>query len=274
MLRESGEPEVVHQIAGARIKSNAEQAVSGANPGVAFPGECGAEFIDERPRVYYGNILMLCVAAIVILMGVRGAFSFVKNEFETYSVASPGSVAVEQENMNTQSTSVDRETGRQEYAAVTDSPPTVSTENNMGATVESSGEAPTFAYPADSPVGSYALVDTRSQNISCELRVDKVGCSVAERRYREKGKEDCPSDGLFSIAVSDSLPELACGAEYLGARGDYVYRMSYGETVVGPNGSVYACKAEETGVSCWNQQTGQGFKVDRDNFDYSPRPGW
>lgn len=138
---------------------------------------------------------------------------------------------------------------------------------------DSSTPRDTWALPAPSISPSYALVDTPSKNISCELHKSYVACSILERWYAENGQDDC-TDRLFSIAVDDGAPTLMCGEEYLGSVGDYVYEMQYGEIVVAPSGGEYACKAEESGVSCWNQRTGYGFKIQRSMYALDPNPGW
>ncbi|MDO4791019.1 MAG: hypothetical protein Q3999_00860 [Buchananella hordeovulneris] len=106
------------------------------------------------------------------------------------------------------------------------------------------------------------LVDTPSKNISCELHDTFVACSILERFYQENGLRDC-SERLFSIAVEEGAPYLECGQEYLGNPGDQVYEMQYGEQVYWEH---FACMAEEDGVSCWNQRTGEGFKFSRQGY--------
>lgn len=131
-----------------------------------------------------------------------------------------------------------------------------------------------FAHEMDSTLSTpdlfddpYLLVDTPSKNISCEIHKDYAACSIAERHYAENGARDCSSQ-LFSIKVGDTYPEIVCGQSFLGTAGDSVYEMQYGETVRPRFESDYACKAEETGVSCWNEITNQGFKLSRQRLEY------
>lgn len=112
--------------------------------------------------------------------------------------------------------------------------------------------------PADAVEAT--LVDTHSQNISCELHDDQVACSIATRYYGEMGLPDCDSD-LFSITLSEGTPELACGQSFLGTPGQHVTRLEYGQTATFSN---YACTARETGMTCWNTYTGHGFTLARE----------
>lgn len=127
--------------------------------------------------------------------------------------------------------------------------------------------------PAPDTATSYPLIDTPSKNISCELHEDFAACSIADRSYAENGQEDCVED-LFSVQISSDDPQLVCGQVFLGIEGDPVHEMSYGEVVTASPTSEYACKAEESGVSCWNQRTGKGFKIRSEGYALDPNPGW
>lgn len=124
----------------------------------------------------------------------------------------------------------------------------------------------------NSGAGPYVIVDTPTKNISCEIHELYAACSIAERYYANNGATDCPSR-LFSIKVAGGHPQIVCGEEFLGRNGDHVHEMEYGETVNPPFDSNYACKAEETGVSCWNTTTGHGFKLSRQQLEYISTKG-
>ncbi|WP_194949770.1 hypothetical protein [Actinomyces trachealis] len=115
--------------------------------------------------------------------------------------------------------------------------------------------APASAYRA-------TLMDTETQNISCEISETSVSCSIAQRNYSSIGQPDCSGD-LFSITLSSGYPSLACGQAFLGSPGQHVQRVGYGEYAASNN---YACLAEVDGVSCWNQWTGHGFKIAREGY--------
>ena len=102
------------------------------------------------------------------------------------------------------------------------------------------------AAPSPSPVHvqDYVLVDTPSQNISCELHEDWAGCSILERDFSEFDLTDC-SDQLFSISTAGGYPDLACGARFLGSPGDHVSTMAVGDTASYGNMS---CLMSDRGV--------------------------
>mgnify|MGYP001670788102 CR=1 FL=1 len=114
--------------------------------------------------------------------------------------------------------------------------------------------------PADAIWAS--LVETPSQNISCELHDDAVSCSIYARDYGDAGQEDC-EDELFSITVGSGQPELACGQEFLGTADQSVMTLDYGGSVANDS---FACSSAEDGMTCWNQWTGHGFKIARRGY--------
>lgn len=124
----------------------------------------------------------------------------------------------------------------------------------------------TMISPAPSGTPIAQLVDTPSQNISCELHDDFVGCSIRYRTYSEYGLDDCTSE-LYSIKLSSGteVPQSACGEQYLGSPGDYVHRLEYGHSAYF---SDFACTAEVTGLRCWKQSTGHGFILSRENHEF------
>lgn len=123
-------------------------------------------------------------------------------------------------------------------------------------------ETPQPVKPIPSDALSYAFVDTPSKNISCELTDQAVSCSVFERHYFAAGLQDCDA-WLFSIVVDDYDVSLACGQEFLGEVGMHFYELQYGETTAQGD---FACNAETTGVTCWNQMTGADSVLNRDEY--------
>lgn len=115
--------------------------------------------------------------------------------------------------------------------------------------------------PADAVLG-VSLVETPSQNISCELHDDAVSCSIYARDYGDAGKEDCEEE-LFSITVGSGQAELACGQEFLGMVDQSVTTLDYGGSVANDS---FACSSAEDGMTCWNQWTGHGFKIARRGY--------
>lgn len=112
------------------------------------------------------------------------------------------------------------------------------------------------ASPAPASAYSYQYIDTPSKNISCELHDSYVACSILERSY--SAATDC-SSRLFSISVDSSASSrLRCGEEFLGAHGMTFHELGYGESTTY---STFACTERETGMTCWNTQTGHGFTI-------------
>lgn len=89
-----------------------------------------------------------------------------------------------------------------------------------------------------------------SRNISCELSLDGVGCSILDREYPPG--EDC-ADRVFSAVVMGGTASRACGTEWPpGSDIDY-YELQYGETTTYGN---VACTVERSGMLCWDLRTG------------------
>lgn len=115
--------------------------------------------------------------------------------------------------------------------------------------------APADALPA-------RLIDTQTQNIYCQISDERAACSIRERYYNASGAQDCSGE-LFSITVVDGAPQLACGQSFLGAAGQVPQRLAPQQYAASEN---FACLVETSGVSCWNQWTGHGFKLAREGY--------
>lgn len=115
--------------------------------------------------------------------------------------------------------------------------------------------APADAFPAQ-------LIDTQTQNIYCQISDERAACSIRERYYSAAGAQDCSGE-LFSITVVDGAPQLACGESFLGAAGQVPQRLAPQQYAASGN---FACLVETSGVSCWNQWTGHGFKLAREGY--------
>ncbi len=118
--------------------------------------------------------------------------------------------------------------------------------------------APTSSSPA--PVQDYLLIDSESENLSCELHEDWVGCSVLERDFSTLNQTDC-SDRLFSISTARGHADLACGSSFLGEPGDHVTRLDTWDTATFGNvsctlpgngaGEVIHCEHLDGSASFW-----------------------
>lgn len=119
-----------------------------------------------------------------------------------------------------------------------------------------------LASPAPRAAVYADLVDTPSENISCELTDYSVFCSILTRTYKENGQADCP-DHLFSVGVGSEQPGLLCGEELLGVPGQHVTRRQYGSSA---RSKSLTCTSEVRGMTCWNQETGRGFSGSQDSY--------
>lgn len=114
--------------------------------------------------------------------------------------------------------------------------------------------------PADALLAR--LIDTQTQNIYCQISEERAACSIRERYYAAAGAQDC-SGALFSISVGDGAPHLVCGESFLAAAGQSPQRLAPKQYAASGN---FACLVEISGVSCWNQWTGHGFKLAREGY--------
>lgn len=146
-------------------------------------------------------------------------------------------------------------------AASTEAP---SESPSASATSSSPSTSVSLVSPAPSDAGSMTSINSKTGNITCELTESSVGCSIKDRTYAKNGDQDCSSEN-YSIQVADGEPELACGSDFGSPSpegtpsGD---KLPYGEsTAVG----VMACTDRQTGMTCWNQQTGHGFTLSKES---------
>lgn len=103
--------------------------------------------------------------------------------------------------------------------------------------------------------GSYVLISSPSRNISCELGGSYYGCSIADR----PAEAGCVGDRIASYLAYDGMtPIHNCGVAYLGAEGDHLIVLGYGETIT--NGYT-SCRSQETGLTCWNEYDGSGMTL-------------
>ncbi len=146
-----------------------------------------------------------------------------------------------------------------------ETPQTTSQEPSPAQSAVTPSRKPTVSKVRPAPDNAYraALFDTQTQNISCELSDVAASCSIAQRLYAEVGQPDC-SGPLFSISVGDGAPAMVCGETFLGTPGQFVQRVQPNQYAASKN---FACLVEYSGVSCWNQWTGHGFKIAREGYE-------
>ena len=116
-------------------------------------------------------------------------------------------------------------------------------------------------YFFDSYGSRYAAFKSPSGGITCDIHNDAADCIVVENSWNDiPPDEGCDATWGLSVAVSDGEGIFTC-------RGDATAQgpvLPYGyEIEFGP----FLCHSKETGVTCDNQETGHGFKVNRASFD-------
>lgn len=121
--------------------------------------------------------------------------------------------------------------------------------------------------PTQDQTQDYLLIDSESQNFSCELHDDWLGCSIAERDFSNPG-QDCPGR-LSSIAGNGMSFELACDSDFLGIPDDHVTTLSEGESAAygGVSCTLYGSGVDEQ-LACEIESSGAMFWMDRDGYSF------
>ena len=107
---------------------------------------------------------------------------------------------------------------------------------------------------------------TPSGNIACEVSSDDdVGgarCDLQEHDWTAPARpEDCITGYGDSLYVGRDGPGFGCVGDTIA--NDTV--APYGSTVTRGK---YTCRIGETGVACWNLDTGAGFAVSRGEYAF------
>lgn len=107
---------------------------------------------------------------------------------------------------------------------------------------------------------SYAAFKSPSGGITCEIGDDSADCVVLQNTWVMPPNENCPATWGGPVQVGTGKATHVC-------RGDPTRDgpvLPYGHEIEqGP----FLCRSEESGVTCDNQETGHGFKVNRASFD-------
>lgn len=147
--------------------------------------------------------------------------------------------------------------------AETEAPTEAATESTEAPTEpEETTEEPTepeLKYPAPDGTSTIERVAAPSGNIVCQLSEDAVTCTVFETNDGEAFGDRC-EDGTVTVQATADGVALKCDSP-VAAEG--MASVDYGN--FGQFGNV-ACGSQFNGVSCWNQETGQGFGVSRQGW--------
>lgn len=98
-----------------------------------------------------------------------------------------------------------------------------------------------------------------SGNITCVLGKTSVSCTINEYNFAGtdascQGNQNTP----FTASVGEEGPATGSCAEVFNSTGA---TLNYGAAA---KNETFACTSSDSGISCWNQYTGQGFTLSRD----------
>lgn len=114
------------------------------------------------------------------------------------------------------------------------------------------------------PADSFPVFISPSGNIGCQMDAKNVRCDIREAEFAEPAApSNCPLD------YGDSVGVRLSGPGFFVCHGDTAVdpgapQLAYGEsTGIGP----FVCQSAESGISCTNTDTGNGFTLSRQAAD-------
>lgn len=108
---------------------------------------------------------------------------------------------------------------------------------------------------------SIAAFTSPSGNISCGILDGNAGCLVFDNSWDVPPPDEyCDATWGGSVEVENGPGRLTCVGGLLadGPALPYGYEIEFGPIL---------CRSEESGVTCDNQETGHGFKINRASFN-------
>ena len=119
----------------------------------------------------------------------------------------------------------------------------------------SASATPTLKAPAPKDAQELPAFDAPSGNISCTLNDNTLTCVINEHA----STASCPSSKPLTVTIgTDGKSSQSCGSTF-STKG---VSLSYGSAA---KNSTFACESADSGMQCWSQVTGQGFKLSRDS---------
>ncbi|WP_136191869.1 hypothetical protein [Actinomyces procaprae] len=140
-------------------------------------------------------------------------------------------------------------------------------------------QVPSTPSPTPSPTASQNLVapapdgalemsafTTPSGNISCVLGDDSVSCTVNEHDFVPTDAScNNSSERAFTVSVGTSgQAEGSCGTSFSSAGAS----LNYGASAKNDS---FACTSSESGIECWSQLSGDGFRLSRSQVEPTTR---
>ncbi|MBW3069187.1 hypothetical protein GZ998_06675 [Actinomyces sp. 594] len=120
--------------------------------------------------------------------------------------------------------------------------------------------------PAPDGALEMSAFTTPSGNISCVLGEDAVSCTVDEHDF-VPADASCnnSSDQAFTVSVTtEGEAQGSCGLAFSSAGAS----LNYGASAKNDS---FACTSNESGIECWSQVSGKGFRLSRSNSEAANR---
>ena len=151
-------------------------------------------------------------------------------------------------------------------AATSTAPPT--TDAPASSTPSTAALEPTVApragdeYLVTPEYGSpYAAFKSPSGRINCSINNDAADCVLVDNTWEvPPPDEPCDATWGMSVEVAGTRARLTCrgDAPPVGPALPYGHEIAHGP---------FLCRSDESGITCDNQETGHGFKINRASFD-------
>lgn len=144
-------------------------------------------------------------------------------------------------------------------APTTEAPPATTPPTAAPAPPKALQAGPEYFF--DSYGSRYAAFKSPSGRIACDIRDDTASCIIFDNNWDVPPPDEyCDASWGGSVEVGNDSARLTCVGGMLseGPTLPYGYEIEFGPIL---------CHSEETGVTCDNQETGHGFKVNRASFD-------
>lgn len=167
--------------------------------------------------------------------------------------------------------------GGQDAAPVAD--PTQGVVSQEAATTQAQAEETSSPTPSPSPTSSQnlsapapgdaiemAAFTTPSGNISCVLSDDSVSCTINEHDFIPTDSSCNDSNAqAFTVSVgTDGEAEGSCGISFSASGAS----LNYGASA---KNDTFACTSTESGIECWSQVSGNGFRMSRSGAETTTR---
>ena len=114
--------------------------------------------------------------------------------------------------------------------------------------------------PAPANAVEMSAFTAPSGNITCTLGDDSVTCTIKEHNFTptDASCRNSANSPVTWTVKKDGSATSSCGGSFSSSGA----QLQYGSAA---KNSSFACTSSEDGIECWSQDTGQGFKMSRDD---------